>query len=56
MGGVTDSMGMCLSKLQGTGKHREAWCAAVCGVTKSQTGLSDLITTADGWEFDLFPL
>ena len=54
MGGITDPMDMCLSKLQGIGKHREAWWAAVCGVTTSQTRLSDCITTG-GWEFDLFP-
>ena len=54
MGGITDLMDMCLSKLQGIGKHREAWWAAVCGVTMSQTRLSDCITTG-GWEFDLFP-
>ena len=39
--GITDSMDMSLSILQETGKNREAWHAAVYGVTKSQTRLSD---------------
>ena len=39
--GITDSMDMTLNKLQGIGKDREAWCAAVHGVTKNQTRLSN---------------
>ena len=38
------SMDMNLSKLWETGKNRGAWCAAVHGVTKSQTQLSDWTT------------
>ena len=39
--GITDSMDMSLSKLQGVVKDREAWSATVSGVTKSQTRLRD---------------
>ena len=37
MDGITDSMDMCLSKLQEIVKDKEAWHAAIHGVTKSQS-------------------
>ena len=39
--GMSKSMDMGLSKLQELVKEREPWCAAVHGVTKSQTQLTD---------------
>ena len=46
--GITDSMDMSLSKFREMVKDRNAWHAAVHGITKNRTGLSDWIDWTEG--------
>ena len=48
--GITDSMGMSLSKLREFVVHREDWHAAIHGVTKSRTWLSEWTDWTDALE------
>ena len=55
IGYIIDPMDMSLRKLREIVKDREAWRAAVHGVTKSRTRLSDLTTTKHNLEKDHLP-
>ena len=52
LGGITDLMNMSLSKLQKLVMGREVWCAAVHGVVKSWTQLSDRLNLTELNKFE----